>query len=92
MSGPAPFIPDYQPASGPASVWQGEPARISYAEAPKPPEYQFDLGNALIVCAVCAVAGFIWFARRRLMWLARHAYSELRRFIRWLRMPPDGKI
>lgn len=81
-----------QPANSPSAVWQAAPPRVGGAEAPRSPEYQFDLANAAIVCAVLAVAGLVWFARRRLMWLARNASSRMAQFIRWLHMPPDDKI
>lgn len=62
------------------------------SDQPPPAEYQFDPAMALQVAAALAIAGFVWFSRRRLKWLARKGFSILERIIRWLHMSPDEKI
>lgn len=61
----------------------------SQSERPQSPQYEF---NPPLALAIVATIAFVWFARRRLKWLAQRVFSNLVEFIRWLHMPPDGKI
>lgn len=62
------------------------------SDQPPAVEYQFDPALASQWALALAIAGFVWFSRRRLKWLARKGFSIFARFIRWLHMPPDEKI
>lgn len=84
---PAPTQPQ------PQDAWEFEPRTLHIVPPPpRPKEYQFDLGNALLTASALALVAFIWFARRRIKWLATKCYAVSGQIIRWLHMPPDGKI
>lgn len=79
-------------ADQPSGRWHSIPHRESFAPAPSKPEYQFDPALASQWALALAIAGFVWFSRRRLKWLLRKGFSIFERFIHWLHMPPDEKI